>query len=508
MAICHISIKIISRGKGKSAVAAAAYRAGMKITNEYDGITHSYTRKAGIVHTEIVLPKNAPDEYLDRRVLWNAVEKAERYKTAQLAREIEIALPIELTQSQNISLVREYIRENFVDEGMCADICVHDKGDGNPHAHVMLTMRAVDDNGKWMNKSTTIGGQKVPTVDWNEQHKAERWRKKWAESVNEYLEKYNHEQRIDHRSYKRQGKEQLPTIHLGQEAHQMEKRGIRTERGDRNRKINEINNELRQLKARSRKLKDELYSFPIEHTAPSMTDVVAFSKGWGEMATQWQKIKHLKEMVATHNFLIEHKVYDFAAFVKKAESMYHQTYDLAEKAKKVDRRLGTLEKHLEMVDTLENTRKYFKKYKTLNGKEKISYAEKYKPELQIHTDARNYFDNVLNGRTEIPSAKWRKERIAFVAERVNLLERYYTLRGEIKDAEMIKRRIVATVEHSESAEKSPHETLKFSADKMQNSKPQEKKLSIREKLALAKKEAEEHNANRDKRGRGSHDLER
>jgi len=502
MAICHISIKIISRGKGKSAVAAAAYRAGMKITNEYDGITHSYTRKAGIVHTEIVLPENAPDEYLDRSVLWNAVEKVERYKTAQLAREIEIALPIELTQSQNISLVREYVRENFVDEGMCADICVHDKGDGNPHAHVMLTMRAIDDNGNWMNKSTSINGQKVPTVDWNERDKAEQWRKKWAESVNEYLEKYNHEQRIDHRSYKRQGKEQLPTIHLGQEAHQMEKRGIRTTLGDRNRKINEINNELRQLKARSRKLKDELYSFPIEHTAPSMTDVVTFSKGWRKTATQWQKIKHLKEMVVTYNFLIEHNIYDFTAFVEKAESMYHQTYELAEEVKKTDRQLGTLEKHLEMVDTLESTRKYFKKHKTLSGKDKTSYAEKYKSELQAYAKARHYFTNVLNGRTEIPSAKWRKEQKTLVAERVNFLEQYYNLRGEVRDAEMIKRRIVATVEHLSIAEKSPFETLKSAADKIQKTKQQEKKLSIREKLALAEIEASEQNAER-RRNRSS-----
>jgi len=387
-------------------------------------------------------------------------------------------------------------------------LCVHDKGDGNPHAHVMLTMRAIDKNSNWMNKSTSINGQKVPTVDWNEQHKAEQWRKKWAEFVNKYLEKYNHEQRIDHRSYKRQGKEQIPTVHLGQAAHQMEKRGIRTERGDRNRKINGINNELRQLKARSRKLKNELYAFPIEHTAPSMSDVVTFSKGMQEATTQWQKIKYLKEMVATHNFLIEHNIYDFAAFTEKAESMYRQTYGLAEEVKEVDRRLGILEKHLEKVDTLESTRKYFKKYKSLSGKDKISYAEKYKSELQAYEEARKYFTNVLNGRTEIPSAKWRKEQKSLVAERVNLLEQYYNLRGEIKGAEMVKRRIVLTMEHLGIAEKSPHETLKSSVDKVQKAKPQEEKLSIREKLAQAKIEAERHNAKRDSRSHRSHKLER
>ena len=132
-------IKIISRGKGKSAVAAAAYRSGESLTNEYDGITHDYTRKGGIVHTEILLPDNAPKEYADRSVLWNAVEKAERAKNAQLAREIEIALPHELTREQGISLVREYVKEQFVSAGMCADFAIHDKNDGNPHAHIMLT---------------------------------------------------------------------------------------------------------------------------------------------------------------------------------------------------------------------------------------------------------------------------------------------------------------------------------------------------------------------------------
>jgi hypothetical protein len=250
-----------------------------------------------------------------------------------------------------------------------------------------------------------------------------------------------------------------------------------------------------------------------------MLDVVTFSKGWGETATQWQKIKYLKEMVATHNFLIEHNIYDFAAFVEKAESMFHQTYELAEKVKKVDRRLGTLEKHLEMVDTLESTRKYFKKHKTLSGKEKISYAGKYKSELKTYAEkckselqayavSRNYFTNVLNGRMEMPSAKWRKEQKSLIAERANLLEQYYNLRGEIKDAEMIKRRIVSIIEPLKITEKSPHETLKSSADKMQNPKSQEKKLSIREKLVLAKKEAAEHNANRDKRGRRTQELER
>ncbi len=190
MAIYHCSIKIISRGKGKSAVAAAAYRAGVKIINQYDGIEHDYTRKGGIVHTEILLPENAPAEYADRAILWNAVEKIEKAKNSQLAREIELALPVELTREQNISLVREYVNQHFVAAGMCADICIHDKKDGNPHAHVMLTMRPFNEDKTWgakQKKDYIIDphGNKIydpkkrqykcksiPATDWNEQTKA------------------------------------------------------------------------------------------------------------------------------------------------------------------------------------------------------------------------------------------------------------------------------------------------------------------------------------------------
>jgi len=153
LAIFHLSIKIISRGKGRSAVAAIAYRAGERITNEYDGYTHDYTKKSGVIDTQILLPDHAPVEYKDRTTLWNAVEKIESNSNAQLAREIELSLPVELSIEQNISLSREYAQKHFVQQGMCADICIHDKSDGNPHAHIMLTIRPIEQNGSWGAKS-------------------------------------------------------------------------------------------------------------------------------------------------------------------------------------------------------------------------------------------------------------------------------------------------------------------------------------------------------------------
>ena len=147
MAIYHLHVGIISRKSGRSSVAAAAYRAGEKIRNEHDGTMHDYSRKTGVVYSEILLPKNAPPEFEDRAILWNTVEKSEKRCDARTAREVEIALPKDFDLQENIELVREYVKENFVSAGMCADFAIHNNGDSNPHAHILLTTRHVDGAG-------------------------------------------------------------------------------------------------------------------------------------------------------------------------------------------------------------------------------------------------------------------------------------------------------------------------------------------------------------------------
>ena len=149
----HWTTKIVSRNKGKSAVAASAYISGTRMENTWDGVTHDYTRKKHIIYTEVMLPPNAPQEYADRNLLWNSVEWNETKANAQLARSIELALPAELNHEQNIALVRKLVQELFVDKGMCADVAFHDKDDGNPHAHILLTMRPLTPDGKWGDKS-------------------------------------------------------------------------------------------------------------------------------------------------------------------------------------------------------------------------------------------------------------------------------------------------------------------------------------------------------------------
>jgi ATP-dependent exoDNAse (exonuclease V) alpha subunit len=165
MAIYHCSIKIIKRSQGRNAVAAAAYRSGEKLTNEWDGIMHDYTKKGGVVYSEIFLPAHAPPEFPDRSTLWNSVEKSEKSCNAQLAREIEIALPAELDRKAQITLVRTFVRDTFVASGMCADFSIHDKGDGNPHAHIMLTLRPLNGRSEW---SANVGRSMTSTrTAWN-----------------------------------------------------------------------------------------------------------------------------------------------------------------------------------------------------------------------------------------------------------------------------------------------------------------------------------------------------
>ena len=275
MAIFHLSVKMISRGKGKSAVAAAAYRSAEKITNEYDGIIHDYTRKRGVVMTSILLPDNAPIEFYNRSKLWNAVEKIEKAKNAQLAREVEVSIPKELNFAEGYHLVAEFCQKNFVEKGMIADICFHDKGDGNPHAHIMLTVRPFNKDGSWGSKQKKeyildengekIYDQKkrqykcksVSTTDWNDRNNVEKWRKSWAELCNKYLQQAGRNERVDHRSYERQGLEILPTKHLGTAASQMEKRNIKTDRGETNRYIKKVNRIIRFYNEEIAKLREE-----------------------------------------------------------------------------------------------------------------------------------------------------------------------------------------------------------------------------------------------------------
>ncbi|WP_024509252.1 Ti-type conjugative transfer relaxase TraA [Bradyrhizobium sp. ARR65] len=219
MAIYHLHVKVIGRKSGSSAVASAAYRSGSRLRDERLDRSHDFSGKRGVVHSEVMLPENAPEAWSDRERLWNDVETFEVRKDAQLAREVEFAIPRELTQAQGIELARDFVRSEFVDRGMIADLNVHwdvaDDGMPKPHAHVMLTMRAVDESGF---------GPKVR--DWNRTELVERWRRRWAEIANERLAELDIDARIDHRSLEAQGIALEPQSQVGASAQRIEGEGF------------------------------------------------------------------------------------------------------------------------------------------------------------------------------------------------------------------------------------------------------------------------------------------
>lgn len=239
MAIYHLSAKIISRGNGGSAVAAAAYRSADKLNNYTTNETYNYKRKQSVDFTEIFLPDNAPKEFYNREILWNSVEQSEKQKNAQLAREIEFALPIELNFEQQKRLARNFAR-TFASQGMCVDLAFHDKLN-NPHCHLLLTLRGLDEKGNWLPKCRKVNNRRVNLNNWNDKETLEKWRKDWEFMANLTLSSAGVKERIDHRSYKRQGVEKIPTIHLGKAANAMEKANQPTERGNINRSIQQLN---------------------------------------------------------------------------------------------------------------------------------------------------------------------------------------------------------------------------------------------------------------------------
>jgi Ti-type conjugative transfer relaxase TraA len=219
MAIYHLHVKVIGRKSGSSAVASAAYRSGSRLRDERLDRSHEFSSKRGVVHSEVMLPENAPEAWGDRERLWNNVEAFEIRKDAQLAREVEFAIPRELTQAQGIELASDFAQAEFVNLGMIADLNVHwdigEDGMPKPHAHVMLTMRAVDENGF---------GPKVR--DWNRTEMVERWRERWAELANERLAELDIDARIDHRSLEAQGIALEPQSQIGAPAKRIEDRAI------------------------------------------------------------------------------------------------------------------------------------------------------------------------------------------------------------------------------------------------------------------------------------------
>ena len=460
IAIYHCSIKIISRGKGKSAIAAAAYRSGEKLINNYDGIKHDYTRKSGIAHTEIMLPSHAPPDFQNRSVLWNSVEKIEKSKNSQLAREIELAIPKELNREQQISLVREYVNDNFVSVGMCADIAVHDKSDGNPHAHIMLTMRPLNENGEWGAKSrkeyiTDKNGEriklkngnfktkKVDTVDWNEQSKAELWRSKWAKLANKYLAKNEITERIDHRSFERQGTEQIPTIHLGVAASQMERKGIETERGNINREIKARNKIIAEIMAKISALKNWLSDiFKRKETLLPEQNLIELLQ---ELSTPQKvnmhyRIYNSKKLAEQIKYLQDNKIFTIPQLNETVNSVRDEYDNIRIGLKEVEMRLKSLAELVKQAEIYRRHRDLYKQYHSLSGNKADMFHIRNYTEIALYEAAEKYLKENVNGST-VEVGKWKSDISMLTERKDRLYSEMYKKRDEMKLAESVQKSV-------------------------------------------------------------------
>jgi len=462
IAIYHLSIKIITRGKGRSAVASAAYRAGEKIKNERDGVTHDYTRKSGVVHTEILLPDNAPDEYKNRATLWNAVEKIEKAKNSQLAREIQIALPIEFTEIQNRSLVREYVKKNFVAHGMIADISIHNSDDGNPHVHIMLTMRPFAEDKTWGAKSRKeyildgngekirlnsgeYKSRKISATDWNEQTKAEEWRESWADILNKYLEKLGHADRVDHRSLERQGVERIPSIHLGVAAHQMEQRGIATERGDINRAIEITNQQIQELEYRIAELRDWLDSKAVEVVAsPEPQNLADIIQDTLAKRGQVDSLSHSVTPAKQENiskmlkFLQSHNILDLDGLHDVVMTMHKKLNAVRDDLKRVEPKSKELTEHIKQAGRYREHSEIYKMYTRQKPKDKEQFYESFRMQLTLYEAAKRHLSKHLNSKGAIPLSSWEKELKELTSEKKKLYRDYEILKVQMAEVEKFK----------------------------------------------------------------------
>jgi len=463
-----------------SAVGASAYRSGEILKNEYDGITHDFTRKRGIVHTEVLLPPHAPPDFTDRSTLWNAVEKIEKSKNSQLAREIEVALPVELDREKQIQLVREYVQENFVSVGMCADIAVHDKKTGNPHAHIMLTMRPLEQSGEWGAKSKkeyildkngqrvklkngSFKTRKVDLTDWNDKGKAEVWRQAWADVTNKYLAEQNIPQRIDHRSYERQGIEQIPTVHMGVAATQMERKGIVTEKGEKNRLIREQNRLLKEVRRRIAELgkwikeksaqKDNqsinpFHSVPVQ--SPTLLELLNTAmQQAGQPDSRYGKIKDLKSFAKAVSFLQSNHISTLSELQETLSGMKKRYWNTNSEIKQTEKLLHERKELIDQAEKYLLYRDYHKTYKQTKPKKQEEYAERYRTELALYDRAERYLKEHLGSDTKLRPKAWKAEVADLTAQKDRLYREMRKLKEETAEAETVKRCIEQVIPPTE-----------------------------------------------------------
>ncbi len=465
LAVYHCSIKIIGRGgtKPRSAVASAAYRSGTKMTNEYDGVTHDYTRKQGVVYSEIMLPAHAPEKFSERSVLWNSVEKIEKSGNAQLAREVEVSLPRELDRESQVQLVKDYVNRCFVSAGMCADFSIHDRQDGNPHAHIMLTMRPLEQSGEWGakcrkeyildkdgNRIRKADGKyksrRADTTDWNDRGKAEEWRKAWADYVNRSLAEQGIYEKVDHRSYKRQGIEKIPSVHMGAAASQMERRGISTGRGMENRRIAEQNRLLeetgRKIAGLCLYLKKLNEQKEEDERRPALADL--FDEAMNR-ALRDGKRSDAVDFADGAAFLRENSIESIQELQETASELWSRCRHVTEQGKQVEGRLHERQEMIRQAHVYRENRECYVQYKKTKPRKQADFAERHRTELALYSHAERYLTEHTADR-KVTLGAWKADAARLASEKDRLYDEMCGLRDKAKEASAVMRDVKRVVQ--------------------------------------------------------------
>ncbi|MBR3099805.1 MAG: MobA/MobL family protein [Clostridia bacterium] len=461
MAQYHFHVTQIKRSAGQSAIASAAYRAGERLYSDYYGEWSDYTRKGGVLHSEILLPENAPAAYADRQTLWNAVEQKEKHKKAQLAYSFDIALQNELTEEENIALARRFVQECLVSKGMICDLAVHrsdpqEGKDQNPHFHVMATMRPLNLDGSWGEKQRREyvldnNGERIPdgkggyvfnavhTTDWHIPETLEAWREAWCLMVNEAFERQGLEVRIDHRSYAEQGSERIPTVHEGPMVRAMEEQGIRTDKGGLNRWIRQTNRMIAALKANITKLlnwirtaKEKLTEKQTQTLRQLLSDYYQerSTGAWSKKA----KVGNVKQFADALLYLSEHGIETLDDLEARLDHIASQAGSLKDQMSASAQRVSDLDEMIRLGETLLRTKPIVDEMNAIHW---IGRREKFQAAHETDLRAFQTARRVLKERYGISGAKgiaiqeWKKEKAQLTRERESLYGQYKPLDEEM-----------------------------------------------------------------------------
>ena len=480
----HTHVDIVTRAKGASVIAKAAYNARDKLQDEYYGKTHDYSKKTDLVFSKIFLPEHVPKEFSNREYLWNEVEKIEKSKNSQLARNLLFELPRELNEQDRIKLISEFIEENFTSKGMIADCSIHNPmasdHEEQPHAHILLTLREMDSEGKWKPKcrkeyildengekiklkSGNYKSRKVNLNDWNEPDKAKEWRENFSKKANEYLARNNIAKRIDPRTFEEQGREELPQVHLGTSSYQMEKKGIQTERGNQNRKIIALNLEFKKLKEELSKLTSWIGSLlgslqvkydeykqekkeEYENKAELFNLYEYISIYYdlqGEKARKLNPYASNKKIGADLRRFSKARIYlkhnnlkTIADLQEKISTLQSQNKKISQDIKVKNTRIENLNKCFAYADIIKDNKQVFEEW---NSKSlfKDSFYNSHKDEIDKYKRARAILEKIT-GSSAIKSKDWQKEIQSLESEISKFNRQSQTIKEEYEQINHIK----------------------------------------------------------------------